>query len=255
MKTPSLPALALALLAAAPLPAAAAPDLKARAHELLKRVDDLWRGDASHARMSMRVKTAHYERKMSMDAWSQGTEKTLVRILSPAREKGTATLKDGEAIYTYLPHTDRTIKLNAGMMGGSWMGSHFTNDDLVKESRLSDDFDASISFEGERGGRQVVELTLIPKPDAAVVWGKISTLIEEASLNPLESTYYDEDLKPARRMVFSDPKPLGGRVAPSVMRMVPADKPKEYTEMVYESLELNPALPAGLFSLQSLRKR
>jgi hypothetical protein len=243
------------LLAAAPATAPAEAKRDARAHDLLKRVDDLWRGDASHAVMRMRVKTSHYERNMKMDAWSKGTDDTLVRILEPAREKGTATLKAGEAIYTYLPHTDRTLKLNSGMMGGSWMGSHFTNDDLVRESRLSDDFNASITFEGERGGAKVVELTLVPTPDAAVVWGKIVTVIDDRSLNPIQSTYYDEDLKPARTMTFRDLKMLGGRMAPSVMHLVPADKPKEYTEMIYDSLELNPKLPAGLFSLQNLRRR
>lgn len=226
-----------------------------RATELLKRVDDLWRGDASHARMRMRVKTERYERQMALEAWSQGTEKTLVRILEPKREKGTATLKSGESIYTYLPRTDRTIKLNAGMMGGSWMGSHFTNDDLVQEARLSEDFDARITFEGVRDGQKLVELTLIPKEDAAVVWGKIVTLVEAESLNPLKTIYFDEDLKPARTMSFHDVRLLGGRQAPARMRMVPADKPKEYTEMTYELLELDPALAPGLFSLQSLRKR
>jgi hypothetical protein len=205
--------------------------------------------------MRMRVKTAHYERSMELEAWSEGKDRTLVRILAPAREKGTATLKAGEAIYTYLPHTDRTIKLNAGMMGGSWMGSHFTNDDLVRESRLSDDFDAAITFEGLSQGAKVVELSLIPKPEAAVVWGKIVTLIDDASLNPIRTTYYDEDLRPARSLSFHDPKLLGGRMAPSRMRMVPADKPEEYTEMLYDSLELDPALPPALFNLQSLRRR
>lgn len=237
------------LLIGAPAPAAD------RATELLKRVDDLWRGESSHARMRMRVKTERYERQMSLEAWTLGTEKTLVRILEPKREKGTATLKSGDSIYTYLPRTDRTIKLNAGMMGGSWMGSHFTNDDLVQEARLSEDYDASITFEGARDGQQLVELTLVPKADAAVVWGKIVTLIEAESLIPKKTVYYDEDLKPARAMSFHDVRQLGGRPAPARMRMVPADKPKEFTEMSYELLELDPPMAAGLFSLQSLRKR
>lgn len=234
---------------------AAAAASSDRALELLRRVDDLWRGESSHSVMRMQVKTSHYERSLKMEGWSRGTDNTLVRILAPAREKGTATLKAGEAIYTYLPRTDRTIKLNAGMMGGAWMGSHFTNDDLVRESRLSEDYDASIGFEGVRDGAKVTELVLVPKADAAVVWGKIVTLIDDKSLNPLSSVYFDEDLKPARTMTFHDPKPLGGRVLPVRMRMVPADKPKEFTEMTYETLDLDPALPASLFSLQNLKKR
>jgi outer membrane lipoprotein-sorting protein len=245
----------LGLLSGAVLPGAGYAASDTKALELLRRIDDLWRGESSHAVMSMRVKTANYERSLRMESWSKGTDHTLVRILSPAREKGTATLKAGEAIYTYLPRTDRTIKLNAGMMGGSWMGSHFTNDDLVREDRLSEDFDVTITFEGVRDGRKSIELTLDPKADAAVVWGRIVTLIDAESLHPLRSDYYDEDLKPSRSMTFSDIKALGGRQVPSRMRLTPADKPGEFTEMSYESLQLDPQVPASLFSLQGLKRR
>ena len=121
-----------------------------RVRVLLSKVDDLWRGQSSYAITSMHVKTEHYERTMRMEGWSKGKEKTLFRIMLPLREKGTSTLKSDNHIYTYLPKTDRTIKLTSGMMMGSWMGSHLTNDDLVKEARLEEDYTAEISFEGMR---------------------------------------------------------------------------------------------------------
>jgi hypothetical protein len=246
----------LACLLALPslMPAATGPQ-EARAEALLRKVDDLWRGDASHTVMSMRVKTAHYQRTLKLEGWSKGTEKTLVRILAPAKEKGTVTLKSGEAIYTYLPRTDRTIKLNSGMMGGSWMGSHFTNDDLVRESRMSADYRSSITFEGQRGGKAVLELTLIPRETAAVVWGKIVTELDAQSLIPVSSTYYDEDLKASRRMVFKDIKDFGGRLAPAVMHLDPLDYPGEWTELEYETLTLNPPLDDAFFSLSRLKRR
>lgn len=100
-----------------------------------------------------------------MENWTQGKEKSLVRLLSPRKEKGTITLKSGNAIYTYLPKTDRTIRLTSSMMMGSRMGSHFTNDDLVKESRLSDDYVPQIIFEGDRDGGNIIEFALEPKPE------------------------------------------------------------------------------------------
>ncbi|HKJ82671.1 MAG TPA: outer membrane lipoprotein-sorting protein, partial [Mariprofundaceae bacterium] len=157
-------------------------------------------------------------------------------------------------IYTYLPRTDRTILLTSGMMMGSWMGSHFTNDDLVKESRMADDYNPRITFEGKRGRRDIIVFELLPKPDAAVVWGKLELVVESDGLIPVSETYYDEDMKVARTMRFSDVKVLAGRRRPAVMRMVPADKPNEYTQLTYQSLELNVPLPDSLFSLASLRR-
>ena len=226
-----------------------------RAKEILRKVDDMWRGNSSSITVTMRVKTEHYTRTLQMEGWSQGKEKTLVRILSPLKEKGTATLKSGTTIYTYLPKTDRTIRLTSGMMMGSWMGSHFTNDDLVKESRMEEDYHSEISFEGERDGVRQLEFTLTPKPDAAVVWGKkIMTVIAESYI-PIRETYYDEDMKIVRTITFSDIKVLGGRRLATVLRVVPEDKPGEYTELVYEKMEFDLKFKDGFFSIARLKRR
>ncbi|MDX8405569.1 MAG: outer membrane lipoprotein-sorting protein [Mariprofundus sp.] len=242
------------LMAAAPTLAEEA-DIRVRTSHILNTVDDLWRGSSSYAVVTMQVKTEHYTRSMRMEGWSKGKEKTLFRVLEPLREKGTITLKSGNHIYTYLPRTDRTIRLTSGMMMGSWMGSHLTNDDLVKEARLEDDYDAIISFEGMRDGRDIIEFTLTPKPDAPVVWGKLVLVILADGYTPLWERYYDEDMQLARSFTFSDMKVLAGRKRPAVLRVVPADKADEYTEFIYEQLELNIPLSDAMFSKASLKRR
>ncbi len=230
-------------------------DNSSRVKALLNEIDDMWRGQSSYAITTMQVKTEHYTRNMKMEGWSKGKEKTLFRIIEPLREKGTATLKSDNHIYTYLPKTDRTIKLTSGMMMGSWMGSHLTNDDLVKEARLEDDYEASISFEGKRNDQQIIEFTLIPKLDAAVVWGKLTLIILADSHIPVVEHYYDEDMQLTRSITFSEIKNLGGRMRPSVLRVVPADKPNEYTEFVYQQLKFDIDISDRLFSLSNLKKR
>lgn len=225
-----------------------------RAKQILREIDDLWRGASSYGRFRMHVKTRHYTRSLQMEGWSKGTEQTLMRILKPLKEKGTATLKSGNTIYSYLPRTDRTIRLTSGMMMGSWMGSHFTNDDLVKESRMEEDYIPSIIFEGLRNGKQMILFKLKPKADAAVVWGKLELLVTKKDYLPVYERYYDEDMKLARTMRFDKVKLLAGKPRPSVMRLSPADKPDEYTEFVYESLQLNIELQDNLFSLANLKR-
>ena len=226
-----------------------------RTKQILTEIDDLWRGHSSYAITRMEVKTKHYTRSMRMERWSKGKEKTVFKILEPLREKGSVTLKSGNNIYIYLPKTDRTIKLTSGMMMGSWMGSHLTNDDLVKESRLEEDYDASISFEGDRAGQSIIEFTLIPKEDAAVVWGKLLLTVLAESFIPIKEFYYDEDMQLTRTIVFSEIKNLGGRNRPSVLRVIPADKPNEFTEFIYEKLAFDIEVSDRLFSLSSLKKR
>ncbi len=225
------------------------------ANSLMRHVDRLWRSDSSHALMTMQVKTAHYQRTMRLEAWSKGKDKSLIVILAPRKDKGVATLKVGNNIWNYLPKIRRVSKVPASMMSGSWMGSHFTNDDLVKESTFEDDYDSSISFQGERNGRQVVEITSIPKPDAAVVWGKVVTTIDKQTLTPVAAIYYDEDDNKVREMLFDQVKTINGKPIPLRLRLYPLDKPRESTIVVYESLEFDIPLEDRLFSLKNLQKR
>jgi len=189
-----------------------------------------------------------------MDSWTKGKGKSMVRIISPLKERGTVSLKNENTLYTYLPKTDRVIRLTAGMMMGSWMGSHFTNDDLIKESRLSEDYDPAILYEGERDGKQVVEFDLIPKPEAPVVWGKINITVLEDVYLPVVSRYYDEDMVLARTLYFRDIREMSGRMLPAVLHMVPADKPGEYTELIYQEITFDVDIPDAMFSILQLRR-
>lgn len=231
--------------------AAESPEIQA----YLNEIDDMWRGTSSKASITMHVKTAHYERTMKMKAWSKGKEKSLIRIMKPLKEKGTVTLKSGDDIYTYLPKTDRTIRLSSGMMMGSWMGSHFTNDDLVKESRLLDDYRAHKAKERTIDGRLVIDIQLTPKEEAAVVWGKIVTSFDTVRRVPLQHTYYDEDGEVVRTMTFSQFEMVQKKLRPLTMRIVPADEPKEFTEIVYNSLSFGESIKDSFFSLGRLKRR
>jgi len=230
----------------------AAAELTAR--EILDRVDDLYRGDSSHGRMTMIIKTENWTRSLMIEFWSKGKENSLMRILEPIKEKGTATLRSGNNIWNYLPKVNRTIKLPSSMMASSWMGSHFTNDDLVKESRMADDYTFEISFRGARENLEVVELTCIPRPEAAVVWGKVVVTVKAADFVPLKIIYFDEDLNLARTMTFADVGPIGGRELPRSMNVVPADKPGESTTVQYHEMTFNPRLEDSLFSIRSLER-
>ena len=224
------------------------------AKDILDKVDDLYRGTSSQGRMTMSVVTAHWKRTLTLEFWSKGRDKSLIRILAPLKEKGTATLRSGNEIWNYLPKVNRVIKLPSSMMSASWMGSHFTNDDLVKESRFVNDYDFRITFQGVRNGEDVVELTCIPKPEAPVVWGKVEVVVRRSDYLPTVMRYYDEKMQPARTMTFSNFKVLSGRTLPTVMLLVPADKPGEKTEVVYNEIRFDVPLNDEVFSLRNLQK-
>ena len=223
------------------------------ATEIVDCVDRIMRGESSRGIATMEVSTENWSRAMEMQMWSLGTDHALVRILSPRKDAGTATLKAGNEIWNYLPRVDRTIKIPASLMSASWMGSHFTNDDLVKESRLIEDYEITLAYEGDRDGVAVWEFDLIPRPEAPVVWGRIAYQVRKNDTMPVYARYYDEDDVLIRTMTFFDYRELGGRLVPAAMRVVPEDKPGEYTEVRYSELEFDVDLDEEYFSLRRLR--
>jgi hypothetical protein len=232
-----------------------APSDPAFAGYLLTQLDDMHRGRSSHALMSMHVKTDRWERSMSMESWSVGEDLSLIRILEPKKERGTATLKSNKDLYTFLSKTGRTIKISGASMGGSWMGSHFTNDDLVRESRLDTDFDHVVKEGPVIGGEPTWALVLTPKPKAVVVWGQIDVMFRKSDLQPVAQLFYDEDLKPVRKMEFFDFQMIGNQQVAMRMRMSPLDPDQlgEYTQMKYTKLEFDVGIDESFFSVSQLK--
>lgn len=232
--------------------AAAAPPTDPAA--VVDHVDRLHRGESADARVTMVIVTRHWKRTLAMHVLSEGTDRALIRITAPAREAGTTTLKSGPDIWNYLPRIDRTIRLPTSMMKASWMGSHFTNDDLVKESRLVRDYDIAVSFEGTRGGAAVREYVLTPRPTAPVVWGKIVMEVRQKDTMPTWIRYHGDDGGLRRTLAFSDYHVMSGRLVPAVVTAIPADEPDESSVVRYTSLRFGVSFAPDAFSLAALRR-
>jgi outer membrane lipoprotein-sorting protein len=221
---------------------------------LIQRTERVLEGRSSVAVMTMAIKTPSYERAVKMKLWSKGRDFALIRVLEGGpRETGMMTLKREKQLWNYLPQAGRVMKLPSGMMGDSWMGSDFTNDDLVRGSSLATDFTAKVVKTLEHEGRKVWFVTLTPRPNAKVVWGKVEMLIDREACLPVEQRFYDEDGQLSRRMSYSELKKVGWRTFPMKLTMFPAEKGRQ-TTMTYESIELDGDVPDDTFSLRRLQQ-
>jgi outer membrane lipoprotein-sorting protein len=229
-----------------------------RAREIVDRVARLFTSQSTMATMEMQITKKKRQRKISMQFWSLDESNILLRILSPPEDAGTAILKVGSKVWYYLPKANRTVKIRSSMMMSSWMGSTFTLDDLVKQSRLTDDYEIATSFEGQRDGLAVSEYTLTPKPDAAVVWGKIILDVRQADRMPVRQRYYDEDGKLVRELSFSEYKNESGRLIPTRLVMQSMDKSgtkaAEQTTVTYEKIIFDQPISSEIFSLSHLKQ-
>jgi len=223
-----------------------------KARELARKIDDLYRSDSSYARIEMEIVTPDWRRTLALKGWTQGQSKTLIRILEPKKEAGIGTLRLGNEMWNYLPKTDKVIKIPPSMMMSSWMGSDFTNDDLVKEFTFVDDFTFRMVTppEAEKG---ILYLECRPKPGVAVVWDKIVIAVAEADTLPVWQKFYDEKGQVARIMSYSEVRTFGRRTVPAVMEMVPRTKTGCKTVLRYREIQFDLSLKDDLFSLRALQ--
>ncbi len=224
------------------------------AEEIIEKAEDLLKGSSAKGTIEMNIITPDYERTMKMESWWVGNEKALIVILSPRKEKGNKTLKIGNEMWSYLRNTETTIKIPPSMMLQSWNGSDFTNDDLVRESNLTRDYDQELLGEEEIDGDTCWKILLDPKPDAPVVWGKLLYWVRKADYTPARVDYYDEKGKLMRYMLFSEIKQFGKRKTPSVWTMVNEVKPGHSTTFKILDMEFDTKISDRKFSFQELER-
>lgn len=226
-----------------------APEVKA----LLEKVDRLYRSDSSWAEIEMEVVTPDWRRTLAMDFWTEGLDKTFIRVKSPARDAGAATLRKGNEMWNYFPKINKIMKVPPSMMMGSWMGSDFTNDDLVKESTLMDDYSGDF-FSPAKPDPAFHYIRLKPRRETVSLWGAIELVIRRSDLLPVKEDYYDEKGRLQRSMEFSDVGELGGRTMPRVMKMVPLSRAGHATVIRYRAARFDSGLPADTFTLRNLQR-
>jgi outer membrane lipoprotein-sorting protein len=221
--------------------------------EVMSRFDELYRSDASHAKMTMKVDKESNSRELTLEMWTKGEEHALVVIRKPEREAGTATLRKPDGLWNYAPRADRLIRVPSGLLSDSWMGSHFTNDDLMRETSWDDDYNGSVEAVTREGAEQL-KVTMTPKPDAPVVYTEVIGYFSKDPWVPQLFEYYDGD-ELVRTMTFDDVRDLSGRKVPMEMTLRPGSQETgEYTRMTYEVLEFDVEISDRKFSRQGLRR-
>jgi outer membrane lipoprotein-sorting protein len=224
------------------------------AREIVKKADEKAKGKTSIATITIQTIRPGWTREMSVKGWTKGNDLTLILVLAPAKEKGVVYLKRKKEVWNWIPSIERNIKMPPSMMSQSWMGTDFTNDDLVKEASILEDYNHSFLDEITVDGRNCYTIQLIPKPKAAVVWGKVIMAIDKKDFMMLHVEYYDEDGVLINTMHCTDIKLLGGRLLPARMEMVPANKKGNKTVLLYNSLVFEAPLDDSFFSTQNITK-
>ena len=220
--------------------------------EWLNYADDQMRGDRSHGEMTMTIETPNWTRTLEIESDVEGKSQAITTINSPAKEKGIRTLRIDNNMWNYFPKLKRKVAVSSSMLLASWMGSDFTNDDVLKASSMSQDYHHKFLPDAKVNGvvYKVIENTA--KSNTKVMWPKVVTYSSKSDCLPRQNDYYDKQGKIKRTMTFSEIKKFDGHLVPALWVMKPADDPDKKTIIKYQNIIFKTKFKSNHFSQQSL---
>lgn len=227
------------------------PSLTAK--QVVKRATDNVRGESSQSELIIRTVRPTWQREMTLKTWTKGDKYAMILVKSPVKDQGVAFLKRDKEVWNWVPVLERSIKMPPSMMTQSWMGTDFTNDDLVKESSMVEDYEHSFAGDTTIANHDCYVIKMIPKPEAAIVWGKLIVCIDKTDFLELHSKFYDEEGELINIMNASDIKRMDGRLIPTYLEMIPAGKRNQKTILVYSNVSFNKPIDVSFFTLQQMK--
>lgn len=224
-----------------------------KAQQIVSSGESQMRGASSQTTMRMVITRPSYERELLLRAWALGNEKAVVEILKPAKEEGVVSLRLNQNMWNYLPKTDQVVRVPSSLMLQSWMGSDFTNDDLMKASSLSRDYTHKIIKDETIRGDKTSLVECLPRPQAPVVWGKVLYWARTEDNLPVRQQFFDDRGKLVRTIDFSSFKKMDDRTIPTQLKIEKADNKAETTTVTYEKALFDREIPENIFSQNEIK--
>jgi len=224
------------------------------ATEIIKKADEKFKGEQSgYSVMTMTIVRPGWQRTIEFKSWSREDDYALTLITAPAREKGQSFLKRKNEMWSWNPSINRLIKLPPSIMSQGWMGSDYTNDDILRESSVVDDYSHSIEGEETINGLQCYKIRLTAKEDADILWSSQIWWVDKKEFIVLKAELYDEDGYLVRTETASDLKIMDGRLLPSLIELVPAEAEGQKTILKIVEMKFNVNIEESFFSQQNMK--
>jgi len=224
------------------------------ATEIVRKTDDKFKGEQSgYSVMTMTIVRPSWQRTVEFRSWTKEEDYSLTLITAPAREKGQTFLKRKTEMWSWNPAINRLIKLPPSMMSQGWMGSDYTNDDILRESSVVDDYVHSIEGTEAIDSRECWKIKLLAKEDADVLWGHQLWWIDTKEYIALKAELYDEDGFLVRSEKASELKIMDGRLIPTLLELVPAENEGYKTIVKIVEMKFNIKIEESFFSQQNMK--
>ena len=221
--------------------------------EIVKKAYYNVRSSAYSMNMTMKLVRPKWTRELTFKSWSKDADYGMVVIQAPAKDKGISTLRIKSEGWTWLPSIERVTKISPSQMSQSWMGSDFSNEDLIKEASIVNDYTHKLLGEEKFQNVTCYKIQATPKPNAAVVWGKVILWISKDDILQRKAEYYDEDGTLINTLINSDFKTVGGKKIATTLEMTPNNKKGQKTILTISAANFSEKLDNNFFSKEKMK--
>lgn len=227
---------------------------KPSASQIIAKGEKTMRGQSTQAMMEMTIKRPSYTRQLTLRSWTDRDDRALVEILYPQKEEGVSSLRVKDKMWNFLPKVNQTVRVPTSLMLQSWMGSDFTNDDLMKASSILRDYHHKIVRQEVIAGEKTTLVECRPKKGAAVVWGKIHYWARIGDSLPVMQKYFDEEGNWVRTIRFSNFKKMDDRVIPAKIEVQMAEEKDSGTTVEYKKVIYDRKIAQLIFDKDRLQQ-
>ncbi len=212
------------------------------------------RGNAYSLNISIKVIRPSWSRQLDCKTWAMGSAYGMMLITAPAKDKGVSFLRIRSEGWNWLPTIERVVKISPSQMSQSWMGSDFTNEDLLREASIVNDYEHKLLVEENYAGTLCYKIQATPKADAAVVWGKKIIWIGKTDLLERKTENYDDDGSLVSKLTKTDIKLTGDKKIPTLLTMTSQNKVGNKTIVVVTSGNFRAAVTKSFFTQNNMKK-
>jgi len=180
-----------------------------------------WQGDSFHAVIELGIMLGGATKHHAIEVWTYAEEYALLRILEPEIDAGSGYLQIGDDLWYYSPAVGTSIPLPSIGLTDALFGAGPSLGDL-SQGTLSDDYDVTAETTTDEAGTVTgYVLTMVPRPETPVVYGKL-VVTATADYVIREVVYYDQRDAVIRTATFGGTVVLGETVFPTEITIVDA---------------------------------
>lgn len=223
----------------------AAPAFSLDGTEILKKVDANLQPESFESyRKLINIEPSGAKREFLLYTLKKGNDKIVSLFLSPASEKGRATLRLGDNMWLYIPNVGKPVRITSLQ---SVVGGVFNNADIMR-------LDYNVEYNVEKIDDEKSEYTLdLKAKTAAVAYDKLKMWVDKKAVIPTKIECYAATGLLIKTLYFKEIKPFEGVQRPSVIE---TDSPlyKGYQSIIAYANVKKKIVADEVFTLEFLGK-